>query len=58
MEKPFDLQDEVSWLSVIFGLIGIIVLAVYILWSPGSQDAPSSVSRKNAVEHAEAVSLP
>ena len=55
MEKPFDLQDEVSWISVIFGLIGIILLAVYIIWGPGSQDVLSPVPPKSSVEQAEVV---
>jgi hypothetical protein len=48
LEKPFDLQDEVSWLSAICGAIGIILLALYIIWGSGDKDEPASKNYQKA----------
>jgi hypothetical protein len=48
LEKPFELQDEVSWLSAICGAIGIILLAVYIIWGSGDKDEPASKNYQKA----------
>ncbi len=58
MEEPLGIQTETSWLSAICGACGILLLAVYIIWSPGDPNDPSAVQQEKAVTQTEAALLP
>ena len=48
MEESETMQTETSWLSVICGACGILLLATYIIWSPDEKNTPSSVHPEKA----------
>ena len=46
MEESASMQNKTSWLTAICGVCGILLLAVYIVWSPAEKDASSNPLHK------------
>ena len=46
MEKSFAIREEISWVSVIFGAFGILLLCAYILWIPDHKDTSQMMHKQ------------